>query len=127
MKKPRFTVLRALGILVGLLFVVTAPLVARDMGLLSIDGISYILVSVTLGLVFIAYGVTSASSFPAFPLRFHSLPGATVALFYLVFGANLAARPESSMLSRVAGGTLILFVVISVCVAFAKRRHPPAA
>ncbi len=127
MDTPRFTVLRFLGILVGSIFVISAPFIASDKGLLSLDGMSYLLVSVTLGLVFIAYGFLGTSRLPKVPLRLNYIPEAALAIFYLVFGSFLLLDSGRAALSRVSGAILILFAVIAIKSAYAKRRSKPAA
>ncbi len=73
MKSSSFTPLRALGILVGSLFVTTAPFTANDKGLLSFDGIGILLGSMALGLVFIVYGIKGNALWVK-PSSFHGSP-----------------------------------------------------
>ena len=119
MKRHLFTVLRALSVLVGLLFVI-APLIAKEDELLSL------LLMATLGLVFVAYGLTGSPTLPKTPLRLHLLSEASLALFYLVSGLFFLARPERPVLNRLAGAVLLSMVVASMWAAYAKRRSPPA-
>lgn len=95
MNKPRSSVLRVLGVLVGVAFVATAPFIASDKGLPSFDGVAYLLVSVALGFVFIAYGIVRPARFPNLPLS-RPYPGGFARVLLSGFWLNTPAgtRPD---------------------------------
>ena len=120
MKRRLFILLRALSVLFGLLFVV-APFIAKG------DDVLGILLVVMFGLVFVAYGLTGASTLPTVPLKLHLPSEALITLSLLVSGVTFLAKPGQRAFNLFAGAGLLLIVTASVWAAYAKRRSPPAA
>jgi uncharacterized membrane protein HdeD (DUF308 family) len=120
MKRRLFILLRSLSVLVGLLIVI-APFVAKEDELLGI------LLAVTFGLVFVAYGLTGASAPPTIPLKLHLPSEALITLLSLVSGVIFLAKPGQRALNLFGGAACLLIVIASVWAAYAKRRSSPAA
>jgi hypothetical protein len=127
MKSSSFIPLRALGILVGSLFVATAPFAANDKGLLSFDGIGFLLGLMGMGLLFITYGVKGNGLWvkPSPNLRvFGNLP---VNIVFLGMGLRLVSDPDHGTTIKIVGCVFLLLVVGSSWVAYGTRRSTPAA
>jgi len=123
----RPVVLRTLGVLVGALFVVMGPLVAKDKGLSSFDGISYLVVNLAIGIVFIRYGITGSSGLGAQTPRARRAVGAMAFLLMVGVGMYLLLAPDRTTLSRIVGVVILLWVGIAILAAYATRRSNPAA
>ncbi len=125
--KPRFTILRGLGIATGLVFILIAPLIARDEGLSSLDGIAHLFINVGMGMAFLAYGLTAATSFNKLPPRARQVTTVVAVLLLTGFGATLLFAPDTSILSRIVGALITLLGISNALAAYANRRSKPAA
>jgi uncharacterized membrane protein HdeD (DUF308 family) len=126
-KSSPFTVLRALGILVGLLFVATAPMIAKDKGLTSFEGIGHLLATIPLGLAFIAYGALGKSQWAKPSPKLRLLLDLVVSVLFIAMGLYLLTAPDRAVPSRVVGSVFLFLGVGSLWVAYVTRRSSPAA
>ena len=127
MNRPPFTLLRALGILVGLLLLATAPLIAKDEDLWSLDGSGHVLVSVAMGLIFIGYGLSGISNLSKLPPKCRWAVHGFIVVILLAYGAFLLKSPSRTTASQIVGAVLFILGVISVLAAYARRRSAPSA
>jgi uncharacterized membrane protein HdeD (DUF308 family) len=127
MKNSSFTLLRALGILVGSLFVATAPFTANDKGLLSFDGIGILAGSMALGLVFIVYGIKGNAIFEKPSPKLRDFSSLLINVLFVAMGLRLIADPERGTTIKIVGCLLLLLGVGLSWVAYASRRSTPAA
>lgn len=68
MAKAPSKVVRVLGVLTGLLFVVVAPMAALDAGSVSVGDVGFLLLAWALGLLFIGYGILGRTDWVKVPL-----------------------------------------------------------
>ena len=127
MINPTFALLRALGILVGSLFVATAPLVAADKAFLSLDGIAKFLGLMALGLVFITYDIRGNALFAKPSGKLYIFSNLLLIVLFLSVSLRLIADPDRGAAIKIVGCCFLILGFCSSWIAFANRRSTPAA
>ena len=127
MKSSSFAPLRVLGILVGSLFVATAPFTASDKGLLSFDGIGILLGTMALGLAFIAYGIKGNDLWAKPSPKLRIVMNLLLNALFMGMALRLVTDPDRGTPSRIVGCSFLLLGILSSWVTHANRRSTPSA